>query len=833
MRQISLNGMWKMREAAAGEWLPAKIPGSVYSTLLNNGKMEDPFYRENELEAFELMKKDYEFEHEFILDADALASKKLILRCEGLDTLAEVYVNGEYIAYAENMHICWEWDVKKYLKEGANSILIRFLSPVGAALERYEESPIFGSTDATPGFPHIRKAHCMYGWDWGPRLPDAGIWRDISIVCADEARLESAQILQEHSEGSVKLVITPELTKESAKDCSYTVCVTSPEGKTYELGDTCVKESGEIIIDDPRLWWPNGFGEQPLYSVKVTLFHNGTEQDTWERRIGLRTLTMSTEKDEWGNEFCHICNGVKIFAMGGDYIPEDNIFQRITPERTRRLLEDAKLANFNAVRVWGGGYYPDDFFFDICDELGLLVWQDLMYACAYYELTDKFEELITLEAEQNMRRLRHHASLALISGNNEMEEEQLAGIQAWLVGEQFKNNPYGDAFQPRKPLHHADYIKINEYILPKIHKAVAPQVFWWPSSPSSGGSFDDPQDPNRGDCHYWQVWHGEKPFTDYRNYHFRYASEFGFQSFPCLKTVESFTEPDDRNVFSRVMERHQRNKSANGKILSYMSQTFRYPMGFDNLLYCSQLLQAEAIRYGVEHWRRYRGRCMGAIVWQLNDIWPVASWASVDYFGRWKALHYYEKRFFAPVMISACEHGELDQKPHINEFEPRHVKMSAGLCVANETRSDVSGVIQWVLVNPEGVALENGEEEITVPALSSRWLEEMDFGKYSITDTALFYCFKQEDKTVSYGSVIFCAPKHFNFVNPGISVSVEGDVITVKASAYAKSVYIESDDADMLLEDNFFDMLPGERHIKVLRGRAENLKVRCVYDMDK
>lgn len=435
-----------------------------------------------------------------------------------------------------------------------------------------------------------------------------------------------------------------------------------------------------ITIEHPQLWWPNGLGKQPLYRVTVRLATGDTRM--W--RIGLRTMTVSREKDEWGEEFCHVVNGMKVFAMGADYIPEDNILARVTPERTRRLLEDCKAANFNAIRVWGGGYYPDDAFYDICDELGLMVWQDLMYACAFYDLTPDFERSIRVETHQNVARLRHHASLALICGNNEMEMF-MAGANSALI------NHRTWEFVPTYPHHITDYVKMFEYILPAIVKETAPQTYWWPASPSSGGNFDAPNDENRGDNHYWDVWHGEKPFTEYRKFFFRYASEFGFQSFPCLKSVKQFTLPDDRNIFSRVMERHQRNQAANGKILSYLSQTFRYPNSFDDLLYASQLMQAEAIRYGVEHWRRNRGRCMGAIIWQLNDIWPVASWASIDYYGRWKALHYAAKRFFAPVMISAEEEGELSQNPKINEYHPAPLEKSFRLNVCNETLRDVTG----------------------------------------------------------------------------------------------------------------------------------------------
>ena len=316
---------------------------------------------------------------------------------------------------------------------------------------------------------------------------------------------------------------------------------------------------------------------------------------------------------------------------------------------------------------------------------------------------------------------------------------------------------------PTYPHHITDYVKMFEYILPAIVKETAPQTYWWPASPSSGGNFDAPNDENRGDNHYWDVWHGEKPFTEYRKFFFRYASEFGFQSFPCLKSVEQFTLPDDRNIFSRVMERHQRNQAANGKILSYLSQTFRYPNSFDDLLYASQLMQAEAIRYGVEHWRRNRGRCMGAIIWQLNDIWPVASWASIDYYGRWKALHYAAKRFFAPVMISAEEEGELSQNPKINEYHPAPLEKSFRLNVCNETLRDVTGEVVWALRTPDGEIVRQNQQTLTIPAMSAKWLGKVDCADASLTGHYVSFAFVVDDVALSEGTCIFCAPKHFEF----------------------------------------------------------------------
>lgn len=811
---LSLNGAWQMRPADEAEWLPATVPGSVYADLLDAGRMEDPFWRANELEAFDLMEKDYVYRRSFSLTQADLAADALLLTCEGLDTIAHVSVNGTGVLYADNMHRTWIVDIKDVAVEGENEIEIKFDSPNRYIKEAYAKCRADGSEDCTIGFAHLRKAHCMFGWDWGPRLPDAGIWRDIYIQRVTTARLVSVRIHQDHSDGAVRLSFESEIESYTGlcecKEPAYSVqfTVTAPDGSAIVAVDE------DVVIENPKLWWPNGYGNQPLYTVRAELMADGETVDVWERRIGLRTMTMLRKKDEWGESFETNVNGVSIFAMGADYIPEDNILRRVTPERTRRLLKDAKLANHNAIRVWGGGYYPDDWFYDACDELGLVVWEDFMFACAVYELTDEFEANIVEEFKDNIRRLRHHPSLGLWCGNNEME--MFVDQGNWVS----------------TPKQKADYIRMYEYIIPKVLKEYDPDTFYWPASPSSGGAFDFPNDPNRGDVHYWDVWHGNKPFTEYRKFFFRYASEFGFQSFPCKKTVESFTLPEDRNIFSYVMEKHQRNNAANGKIMNYMAQTFLYPGDFDTMLYASQLLQAEAIRYGVEHWRRNRGRCMGAVVWQLNDCWPVASWASIDYFGRWKALHYAEKRFFAPVLLSCCEEGTLTQRTNINdELREDAVEKSIRLNVSNETMQPVRCEVRWALRNAKGEALLEGGEEVAVDALSAKWLEKHEFPSADLYGDYASYELWSDGVKVSSGTVLFCAPKHFHFVDPQLSLTVEGDEIVVSAKAYARMVEIVCEDGDVLFDDNYFDLNADSRRIRILRGKGTKFSVRSVYDI--
>jgi len=803
MKMISLCGEWRMR--GGGFDCTDTVPGSLYSFLLNNKLIDDPYYRDNEYGVLALAKNEYTFERTFT--AEKKKGVRYYLRFEGLDTFCEVYLNGKLLIKTSDMHVTYEPDATALLKDGENHLSVKCLPIIDYCKEKRAELELFNNIQALAGFGYIRKAHCMMGWDWGPFLPDMGIWRPVYLVVKDSARIEELHVTERHEGGRV--FITP--TVKTDKRCTTRVTLTTPDGEQI-----VIKANKEYEVKSPKLWWPRGLGEQPLYTVRCEIIADGEVVDATERRIGLRTLRLNRKKDVYGESFTHECNGIEFFAMGADYIPEDNIFSRITKERSRVLLKRCADANFNAIRIWGGGYYPDDWFFDLCDEMGIIVFMDMMFACTQYNPDERMWADIKLEVRQNLMRLRHHASLAVISGNNEVEACAPRNNKAVM-----------DVCAPK-------IIELFEGLIPDILNEVCPYIPYISTSPITCGHFIDPQNENYGDTHYWEVWHSNKPFHEYRNHYFRYLSEFGFQSFPCEKTINAFTLPEDRNIFSRVMEQHQRNAGANAKIISYLSETFLYPTDFGTLLYASQLLQAEAMKCGVEHLRQNRGRCMGTLYWQLNDIWPVASWASIDYYGRLKALHYFAKRFYSPLLLSCIDVGEKTTRPYvIMEPDLYGYETKARLVVTNDTRYDRQVKVVSELRNARGEVLKTMESEVAVPALSVVRLDEVDFERTDVRNNYLSYemYVEGESAPVSSGTVLFTAPKHFDFVDPKLSAEVVGDEIIVRAEAYAKSVEIYSDECDFILSDNFFDINGGEVRVKVLEGEARAIKLRSVYDI--
>jgi beta-mannosidase len=706
------------------------------------------------------------------------------------------------VGETENMHRRYSFDIKKALKSGENQIEILFSNTLEFIRREKPKRNLYHAYTgepniAFPGFNTIRKSHCSYGWDWGPIVPDVGIWRKIQISIYKGARINSVQVLQEHEADAVTLQFVPDIKIWDEGKYQLEAVITDPGGKSgvFPLsidGPTAVK------IGNPQLWWPNGLGGQPLYSIQFILRNANRKIHDHLLQVGFRTLTVKREKDEWGESFAFEVNGTPIFARGGDYVPEDIILTRVNREKTERLIKDCVAANFNTIRVWGGGVYPSDDFYDLCDRYGLIVWQDLMFACAIYDISDqRFFNNIKEEVRDNLLRIRHHASLGLVCGNNEME---------WA---------FVDWGWPLTNENKTEYLMQYQFAFPEIMKEVAPQVFYWPASPSSGGNFDEPNSPDRGDCHFWDVWHGNKDYSEFEKHYFRFMSEFGFESLPSIKTIRSFCSEEDLNIFSPVMEDHQRcSGGGNQKILNYIARYFRYPKDLSHLAYTSQISQAEALRHGIEHWRRNRGRCMGSIYWQLNDNWPVASWSSIDYFGRWKALHYIAKRAYDNVLVS-CEKDGHRITVH----------------VSNEQKEPVSGTIDWKLIDVAGKTIVSGKDELAVSALSSMGGLPIDLSEHlkeKMPRDRFFVCrFSDSAGRMYYGFCLFELYKFLSLKKPDFKWDVRetSENFEISISSNAPALFVELDFAqkDAIFSDNYF-YLDGQEK-RVVTTSKNNLTV--------
>lgn len=764
---------------------------------MNAGVIEDPFYRDNEAGARVVSERDYHFRRTFHMEKEDLQTDRIFLECEGIDTIATIYINGTKVMDCENMHMVLEAEVKEALHEGENEILVCFTSP-------YKQCEIIKAKhpdmDLERHLFHakmqMRKAAYMFEWDWAPSLADMGIYRPISLKGYDGGRVTELCIRQEHCFRKAKLDISFE-AEEFCEGTSTRISVYDPDGNLL-YQETPEGSTLTYTVEDPKLWWCRGYGEQPLYTVKAETIYKGEVVSELTKRIGLRTLELCQEKDSYGESFYFKLNDVEVFARGANIIPEDSLLGRVTDEKTRTLLDNCIKANFNMVRVWGGGVYPTEAFFDYCDENGIMVWQDFMFSqiISIWE----GEERANMEAEiiQLTKRMRSHACLALLCGNNETE------LMVW------------DTMEKR---YKERYIQQFEVDMKAIVNREAPETFYWPSTPSTTGSMNDVENMSIGDTHDWNVWHGQKPFTYFRDTYPRFNSEFGLQSFPCIKTLESFTLPEDRNIFSYVMEGHQKSRNGNEVINYYVSQYFKFPKDFRAFIYLSQTIQLEGIRYGVEHWRRNRNdkHCMGALFWQINDCWPVASWASVDYFGRWKALQYGAKRFFEPILVSACETGTKVE-----------------LHVSNETLVRTEGTLNWKLFHVEKGLIKEENIPCAVERLHSECIADLDFKDYlkSTSDFRkyyLAYSYTVGEEVVGSGTVMFCPAKHFDFVKPNIEIKkVDDKTFEVTADTFCKFVEVACSE-DVILSDNFFDLIPGE--VKRITAEKELSEVPEIYSL--
>jgi len=821
MQKQPLSGAWQFRQAGTNdsspnplrEWLPATVPGGVHTDLLALGKIPDPFVADNELKVLWVAESDWEYRRSFTVEAGLLAQENIALACDGLDTIADVYLNGTYLGHADNMFRRWEWEVKDLLHQGENEIRLYFSSPVRFITAKQAQLPLQGGGDI-PGGPHLRKAPCHWGWDWGPKLPPIGIWKEIRLE-GYAVRFEDVHVRQNLYLNLATLNAEVSAEATGKDELQAVLKVTGPDGEKFEVEEALTGFADgdvpfanlSVEIPNPQLWWPNGYptpahragGEQPLYAVEVILKDDKTILDQRSYQIGLRTIELCQDPDQWGQEFTFYVNGVRLFAKGADWIPTDSLPTRITESMLEGLLKSAVEANMNMLRVWGGGYYPEDLFYNLCDRYGLLVWQDFMFACGIYPADADFFENFRVEAIENVRRLRHHAALALWCGNNEME-------QGWC--DWGWNKPEDPLNQRLKD----GYDRMFHHLLPELLEFEDPDHPYWPSSASANTPFKNANDQVQGDCHYWDVWHGRKPFTAYRTQFPRFMSEFGFQALPPLKTIATYAEPADWNMTSYIMEHHQRSGSGNGLMIAQMTDTFRMPKDFASLVYLSMILQAEGIRYGVEHWRRNRNRVSGTLIWQLNDCWPVASWASLDYFGRWKALHYAAKRFYAPLLLSVADYGKA-------------IKVH----VTSDLVEPVDLLVRWRLETLEGKTLQKGEQALRASALADTLIGSYDFSAQVSAENQRQVVFVaemwQNGQLVTQCVTPFVANKHLELRKSGLKVQtrIEGQTLMVEVSTRTLARFIELsiEGADPVFSDNYFD-LPAGATVTVTTPLPEN-----------
>lgn len=793
IRKLSLNGQWMLARASAPEKLiPAHVPGCVHLDLMAAGELEDPYYRDNERQQFWVGETDWIYQRTFTVTPDLLTHDTIRLRCHGLDTLAQISINGNVIGRADNMFRTWEFDVEPYLRAGENAIRIRFEAPMPFVRRMDEErGPMPGWVEPmrvnSGGW--IRKEPCNFGWDWGPMLITSGIWRDIEILAWDSARLGDVLVEQDHSQpGSVTLLIsgTVDTGKIFGQKVDVSVLYEGAEiGAARDLPVQDRKFRTAIRIDDPKLWWIRGLGDQPLYTVSVTLCEGGQRRDAWERRIGLRTLRLERRADKWGEQFAFSINNVPFFAKGANWIPADPFVARVRREDYARLIGAAADAHMNMLRVWGGGIYEDDAFYDLCDEYGIAVWQDFIFACGVYPAFDEdFMENVAAEARDNVIRLRHHACLALWCGNNEIEQGM--ADSGW-----------------KETVSWQDHALLFDGLLPRIVRQYDPQRSYWPGSPHSPhGDREDHMNPKWGDTHLWAVWHGKQPFEWYHTRLDRFVSEFGFQSFPEPHTVAGFTAPEDRNLTSYVMEHHQRSAIGNSTIIHYMLDWFRQPTSFDNTVWLSQILQGMAMKYAVEGWRRNMPRTMGCLYWQLNDCWPAPTWSSLDHHGRWKALHYMARRFYAPVLVSLVE-----DKP----------AQAVAIHLTSDALEPIRGTLTWRVTDAEGAPIASESREVEALPQQNRLVMTLNCASYlaraGLRNLCVWAEFAVDGVVVSENFVTFVRPKHLALKKPRIRLASETQPdgtlrVTLKTNLAALFVWVQHPAGPVQASDNFFHLLP-------------------------
>lgn len=800
---------WNFKASDETEWLPAQVPGCVHTDLLRNGKIPDPFYGTNEHDLQWIDKKDWEYETVVEIDPQLQAQAKVELVFEGLDTYADVYFNGVKVLEADNMFRSWRVDVKSLVKAAGNVIRIRFRSPIQEDLPKLEKLgyPLPASNDQSElgglGDRKVsifaRKAPYHYGWDWGPRFVTSGIWREARIEAWSGVRLDDVFIRQDEiTAASAKLTAVASIEAEQAWQGKLRV---SAAGQVWEKEVQLAEGSNtvelELAIAEPKLWWCRGLGEAHLYDFQVELVRDQHTAASYQVRTGLRSVRLVRDKDERGTSFYIELNGTPVFAKGANHIPNDSFITEVTAERYRHEIASAAESNMNMLRIWGGGIYEEKVFYDLCDEYGLMVWQDFMFACSMYPGDEAFLENVRLEAEENIVRLRNHPSIVLWCGNNEIDS-------AWAHYDE--NAGWGwkkDYTHEQRERIWADYEAVFHRILPEAVASYAPGAEYWPSSPlvSLSGDKDQHANPSTtsGDIHYWGVWHNTEPFDNYNVYVGRFMSEYGFQSFPEPKTVRTYAEESDMELESKVMLAHQKNGAGNRLIKSYMEQYYHEPKDFEAFLHMSQIQQGEAMKMAIEAHRRNKPYCMGTLYWQMNDCWPVASWAGMDYLGRWKALQYVAKRSFRDVSLSV-DSREQEVRVHL----------------VSDVNEPVRGTLRVQLFDFDGKELYASEHPVDAEAQASfvafRAAEDQLLQGHDPSRVVLLAQLLQEDDVLDSKTHYFVNDKALRLQRPSIRISeVDGSggtAFVLESAVLARHVWL-SQEEEGFYSDNFLDLIPG------------------------
>jgi beta-mannosidase len=795
---VELDHGWQFRQAGGsseGGWLPATVPGDVHLDLMANKRIPDPFFRDNEAKLQWIEQAGWEYQLDFDVPAAVLARAHVELVFDGLDAVADVYLNDAKVLSADNMFRTWRVPVKANLHAGRNVLHVVFPSPLKAAEAVAAKDPWQPKTKVEAKT-YIRKAAYEYGWDWGPRFVTTGIWKPVRLEAWDKVRIADFAIRQRDVSREVAHV-DAEVEVEAGSAGQATVTVQYSEAaKPASVSTTANLHAGRNVIDvpieirQPKLWFPAGYGAQPMYEFSAKVSAGGSAAEERKTKAGLRSIVLDRHLDQWGRSFQLVVNGTPVFAKGADVIPFDSFPNRVTTADYRRILESARDANMNTIRHWGGGYYETDEFYSICDELGIMVWQDFMFGNDWQPGTYAFKLNIEAEAEDQVRRLRNHPSIVIWSGNNETEAAFSWGVRTTL--------PADVKFQMWQ-----DYLTEFSGILPRVVARLDAETPYWPSSPSADYE-ETSAHYQTGDAHIWDVWHGRVPFATYETHNARFVTEYGFQSFPEMKTVEAFTQPEDRTgIFTPVMLAHQKNNEGNSIIHDYLLKDYPEPRDFPSFLYASQVLQAEGIKIGAEHFRRSMPETMGSIFWQLNDCWPVASWSSIDYYGRWKALQFYARRFYAPILVS----------PHVEDG-------SVKVYIVSDKTEAKAATLRVRLMDFDGKVLLEEKQDVSVSALTSKVYLDWPFLKLTqagASDTSRVFVVadlldggKELSRNLTYLAPV--KEIHLKPATLQVETSESGGKthIRVSSAVLARSVYLSFGNLDVKVSENYFDVLPGE-----------------------